>query len=73
MVVVYDATGDNSVAILRDNFTKQQYRARIGQQFGRMRVSAIKQKAVQFTVEEFGFNRVETLPLSSDTTKVRNP
>lgn len=73
MVVVYDASGDNSVAILRDNFTKQQYRARIGQQFGRMRVSAIKQKAVQFTVEEFGFNRVETLPLSSDTTKVRNP
>ena len=73
MVVVYDASGDNSVAILRDNFTKQQYRARIGQQFGRMRVSAIKQKSVQFTVEEFGFNRVETLPLSSDTTKVRNP
>ena len=73
MVVVYDATGDNSVVILRDNFSKQQYRARIGQQLGRMRVSAIKQKSVQFTVEEFGFNRVETLPLSSDTTKVRNP
>jgi hypothetical protein len=73
MVVAYDPSGGNSVAILRDNFTKQQYRARIGQQFGRMRVSAIKQKAVQFTVEEFGFNRVETLPLSSDTTKVRNP
>lgn len=73
MVVVFDPTGDNSVVILRDNFSKQQYRARIGQQLGRMRVSAIKQKAVQFTVEEFGFNRVETLPLSSDTTKVRNP
>lgn len=73
MVVVYDSAGGNSVAILRDNFSKQQYRARIGQQLGRMRVSGFTQKTVQFTVEEFGFNRIETLPLSSDTTKVRNP
>ncbi|MBL0170256.1 MAG: hypothetical protein IPP90_05895 [Gemmatimonadaceae bacterium] len=72
-VVVFDATGDNSVAILRDSFSKQQYRVRVGQQLGRLHVSSIKQKAVQFTVEEFGFNRIETLPLSSDTTKVRNP
>ncbi len=72
-VVVFDATGGNSVAILRDSFSKQQYRVRVGQQLGRLQVSAIKQKAVQFTVEEFGFNRIETLPLSSDTTKVRNP
>ena len=72
-VVVFDATGNNSVAILRDSFSKQQYRVRIGQQLGRLHVSSIKQKSVQFTVEEFGFNRIETLPLSSDTTKVRNP
>lgn len=73
MVVVYDATGGNSVAILRDSFNKQQYRVRVGQQLGRLRVSGIKQKSVQFAMEEFGFNRTETLPLSSDTTKVRNP
>ena len=66
-------TGSNSVAILRDTFSKQQYRVRVGQQLGRLRVAAIRQKAVQFTIEEFGFNRQETLPLSSDTTKVRNP
>ena len=72
--VILDVSGgDNSVAILRDTFSKQQYRIRVGQQLGRLRVSAIKQKAVQFTVEEFGFNRTETLPISSDTTKVRNP
>ncbi len=65
--------GSNSVAILRDTYSKQQYRVRVGQQLGRLRVSAIRQKAVQFTIEEFGFNRQETLPLSSDTTKVRNP
>ena len=71
--VAFDPDGNNSVAILRDAFSKQQYRVRVGQQLGRLRVSAIKQKAVQFTMEEFGFNRTETLPRSSDTTKVRNP
>ena len=64
--------GGNSVAILRDTYSKQQYRVRVGQQLGRLRVAAIRQKSVQFTIEEFGFNRQETLPLSSDTTKVRN-
>lgn len=71
--VAFDPNGDNSVAILRDAFSKKQYRIRVGQQLGRLRVSGIKQKTVQFTIEEFGFNRQETLALASDTTKVRNP
>lgn len=73
--VAFDPVGNgsNSVAILRDTYSKQQYRVRVGQQLGRLRVAAIRQRAVQFTIEEFGFNRQETLPLSSDTTKVRNP
>ena len=71
--VAFDPDGDNSVAILRDSFSKAQYRIRIGQQLGRLRVSGIKQKSVQFTLDEFGFNRQETLQLSSDTTKLRNP
>ena len=73
--VAFDPVGPgrNSVAILRDTYSKRQYRVRVGQQLGRLRVTAIRQKAVQFTIEEFGFNRQETLPLSSDTTKVRNP
>lgn len=71
--VAFDPAGNNSVAILRDSYSKTQYRVRVGQQLGRLRVSGIRQKAVQFTIEEFGFNRQETLPLSSDTTKVRNP
>lgn len=71
--VAFDPDGNNSVAILRDSNSQQQYRVRVGQQLGRLRVSAIRQKAVQFTIEEFGFNRTETLPISSDTTKVRNP
>lgn len=72
-VVALDPDGNNSIAVLRDSYSKQQYRVRVGQQLGRLRVTAIKQKAVQFTMEEFGFNRTETLFLSSDTTKVRNP
>jgi hypothetical protein len=71
--VAFDPDGDNSVAILRDSFSKAQYRIRVGQQLGRLRVSGIKQKSVQFTLDEFGFNRTETLQLSSDTTKLRNP
>lgn len=71
--VAFDPVGNNSVAILRDTYSKTQYRVRVGQQLGRLRVSGIRQKAVQFTIDEFGFNRQETLPLSSDTTKVRNP
>lgn len=71
--VAFDPDGNNSVAILRDSYSKTQYRVRVGQQLGRLRVSGIRQKAVQFTIEEFGFNRQETLPLSSDTTKVRIP
>lgn len=73
VAVAFDPAGSNSVAILRDSFSKVQYRVRTGQQLGRLRVSAIRQKAVLFTMEEFGFNRQETLTLSSDTTKVRNP
>lgn len=71
--VAFDPDGDNSVAILRDNFSKNQYRVRVGQQLGRLRVSGIKQGSVQFTIEEFGFNRQETLAIAGDTTKVRNP
>jgi hypothetical protein len=71
--VAFDPDGDNSVAILRDVTSQAQYRVRVGQQLGRMRVSAIRQKAVQFTIEEFGFNRTETLTQQGDSTKVRNP
>lgn len=71
--VAFDPDGNNSVAILRDAYSKTQYRVRVGQQLGRLRVSGIRQKAVQFTIEEFGYNRQTTLPLRSDTTKVRNP
>ena len=68
--VTYDESGRNSVAVLRDLGTKDQYRVRVGQSLGRMRVSSITPKAVVFTIEEFGYSRQETLALG-DSNKER--
>ena len=70
VVINYDPQGRNSVAIMRDAVTKEQYRVRQGQLIGRMRVAAIEPKRVMFTIDEFGFSRQETLVIG-DTTKVR--
>lgn len=72
VAVAYDASGRNSVAVLHDISTKekQQYRIRIGQSLGRMRVSGITPKGVTFTIEEFGYSRQETLALG-DSNKER--
>lgn len=71
--IAFDPDGRNSVAILRDNVTKEQHRVRVGQQLGRLRVANITAKTVVFSIEEFGFNRQETLQVRSDTTKARTP
>src|SRR5262245_57498441 len=44
--ILIDPNGRGSVAVLRDVNTKEQYRVRVGQQLGRMRVARIAQKAV---------------------------
>src|SRR6187549_2285101 len=49
--ILIDPTGRNSLAVLRDVSSKEQYRVRVGQQLGRMRVARITQKAVTFTIE----------------------
>ena len=71
--VAYDSSGEHSVAVLRDITTKERYLLKVGQQLGRLRVANIKYKSVVFTIDEFGFNRQETLHLGSDTTKARTP
>lgn len=71
VTIIYDATGRNSVAILRDLSTKDQYRVRVGQTLGRMRISSIQPRQVGFVIEEFGYSRQESLALS-DTTQARN-
>ena len=71
VAVAYDPRGQNSVAVLRDVTSKDQYRVRVGQTIGRMRVAAIQEKAVIFTIEEFGYSRQEILPIIADSTKTR--
>jgi hypothetical protein len=61
--IVFDEDGRNSVAILKDLSNKDQYRVRVGQSVGRIRVARIDTKSVTFTIEEFGFSRQETLAL----------
>lgn len=70
VTVLYDPTGQNSIAVMHDLSTKDQYRVRVGQTLGRMRVAQIQPKQVVFTVEEVGFSRQEALALG-DTTKAR--
>ncbi len=70
VLVMYDATGRNSVAVMRDQSTKDQYRVRVGETLGRMRVAQIEPKDVVFTIEEVGFSRQEALALG-DSTKAR--
>lgn len=70
VAVGFDPAGRNSVAVLRDLSTKEQYRVKVGQEIGRMRVASIHEKKVVFGIEEFGYSRQETLAMS-DSTKVR--
>lgn len=68
--IAYDPNGRNSVAVLRDLTSKEQYRVKVGQTLGRMRVAAIQPRSVTFTIQEFGLSRQETLTMD-DTTRVR--
>ncbi|MEJ7812103.1 MAG: hypothetical protein WKG32_16945, partial [Gemmatimonadaceae bacterium] len=67
-VVVFDPNG-GSRAVLRDVNTKEQYKVRIGQTLGRMRVARIAPRSVTFTILEFGESRQETLALNDSTLK----
>ena len=70
VAVAFDPFGRNSVAVLRDVTSKEQYRVKVGQEIGRMNVAAIGQKSVTFGIEEFGYSRQETLSMN-DSTKAR--
>ena len=61
--ILIDPSGRNSVAVLRDITSHEQYRVKVGQQLGRMRVARITQKAVTFTIEEFGYSRQQELTM----------
>jgi hypothetical protein len=53
-----------SVAVLRDITNGKRYRARTGDVMGRLKVREIQPRQIVFTVQEFGFERQESLQLA---------
>jgi hypothetical protein len=69
--ILFDRSGNRSVATLRDvSANNVQYRVFVGSTLGRMRVNAIRMKAVIFTIDEFGTTRQDSLFLG-DSTRMR--
>lgn len=65
VAVVYDDRyPSRSVVVLRDITTGRRYRAKAGDVIGRLRVTQIRPREVVFTVQEFGFERQQTLSLA---------
>lgn len=72
--IVYDESGPQSEAILRNTADKKtQYRVKVGQTLGRMRIAQITRRDVVFNIEEFGLSRQVTLSVKPDTSKARTP
>ena len=53
-----------SVAVLRDVTNGKRYRAKSGDIMGRLKVTEIRPREIVFTVQEFGFERQESLQLA---------
>jgi hypothetical protein len=53
-----------SVAVLRDVTNGKRYRAKSGDVMGRLKVTQIRPREIVFTVQEFGFERQESLQLA---------
>ena len=63
--IVYDARfAARSVAVLRDITNRRLYRVKVGDILGRLKVTQIRPREIVFTVQEFGFERQETLSLA---------
>lgn len=73
VAISLDPTGRNSVATLKDASTNELYRVRNGSVFGRMRVTAIRQREVGLAIDEFGYTRQETLSITVPTRGGRTP
>jgi len=65
LVAIYEDLrySGNSIAVLREKSTGKRYKLRQGEQIGRLRVTQVRSKDVVFTIQDFGFERQETLSL----------
>ena len=53
----------NSVIVLREKVAQKRYKLRVGDQVGRARVVQVRPRDAVFTIQDFGFERQETLSL----------
>ena len=53
----------NSIALVRERSSGRPHRLRVGDQLGRARLAQIRRMDIVFTIEDFGFERQETLAL----------
>lgn len=66
VAVYYDARYPaRSVAVLRDITTSRVYKVKPGEIIGRLKTTQIRPREVVFTVQEFGYERQETLALAT--------
>jgi len=71
--IIFDPRGRNSVAVMRDMSTQEQYRVKTGNILGRAKVAQIKPQEVVMTIDEYGFSRQEILTLSKNQQTKRSP
>ncbi|HXD23120.1 MAG TPA: hypothetical protein VN613_07160 [Gemmatimonadaceae bacterium] len=72
--IIYDESGRNSVAILVDaSAGGQTYRKKVGESLGRIKVTRITDKDVTLDMDQFGFDRQETLLIDRDPRTARRP
>ena len=57
----------NSVAVLREKQGTRRWRVKVGDRVGTATVSLITQRDVTFSIQDFGFERQETLSLRKST------
>ena len=56
-------TPANSIIVVREKVTAKRYKLRAGDQVGRARLVQIRPRDAVFTIQDFGFERQETLSL----------
>jgi hypothetical protein len=62
-----------SIATLKDRSSDEIYRVRVGSVFGRMRVTAIRQREIEVEIDEFGYKRQENLSINVPVGGGRSP
>ena len=56
-------TPSNNIVVLREKLTSKRHKMRVGDQLGRARLTHIRPRDAVFMIQDFGFERQETLSL----------